>query len=185
MAARTCRCFTRLTNSKRRLACQGHGAECDAMNLPWILPKCSVATPTSSSNQGQLRRGLFGVHDEARHELLRAGSSHADELCVSNGFFVTVRSAVNEPSKSIRYYMVEWDSAKAQFRGFPRQGLRPNVILCKWKKLGLGGEPTVGDTDVHASAPFFEGVAEHLNWHVKWLLQGIAERWHQGELFFV
>ena len=58
-------------------------------------------------------------------------------------------------------------------------------ILCKWKKLGLGGEPTVGDNDVHASAPFFEGVAEHLNWHVKWLLQGIAERWHQGELFFV
>ena len=34
-------------------------------------------------------------------------SSHADELYVFNGFFMTVRNAANEPGKSIHYYMVE------------------------------------------------------------------------------
>jgi len=53
--------------------------------------------------------------------------------------------------------------------------------LVKWRQLGLGGEPTDGYNDVHAFAPFFEGVAERLNWHEKWLSQGIAERQHQRE----
>ena len=45
-------------------------------------------------------------------------SSHADELYVFNCFFMTVRSAFNQPGKSTHYYMGERDPAKHSSKDF-------------------------------------------------------------------
>merc|ERR1712151_328156 len=89
-----------------------------------------------------------------------------------NAFFMEMRNKFTDPSVSIHYYTVEFDSATlpwADFRGAvlgptdpaaaPAESLRGR-LHSDWQKLGLSAAPNTGDNGVHASASPFEGLAE-------------------------
>jgi len=103
-------------------------------------------------------------------------SINGKDLYIFNGFFMSMRSKFTDPSASIYYFNVEWDSSVlswADFRGkvlgptdpaqAPADSLR-GQILANWKDLGLKSEPNTGDNGMHASASPFEGLAERNNW---------------------
>ena len=87
-----------------------------------------------------------------------------------------MRSKFTVPGECIHYYTVEWDPALLSWADFREKllggtdpataakGSMRSVILRDYKKLGLVGEPNVGDNGVHASASPFEALAERLNW---------------------
>jgi CDGSH-type Zn-finger protein len=97
-------------------------------------------------------------------------------LYVFNGFFMEMRSKFTDPSVSLHYYVVEFDSSKLSWKDFRGQLLGPTdpatapagslrgKINAQWESLGLAAAPNVGDNGVHASASPFEGLAERLNW---------------------
>jgi len=97
-------------------------------------------------------------------------------IYVFNGFFMSMRSKFTAPGESIHYYTVEWDESTLAWEDFRGKVLGPTdpkdcpadslrgQILADWKKLGLKGEPNVGDNGVHASASPFEALAERMNW---------------------
>jgi len=140
-------------------ACKEFGCDADELNKGWAAAK----------KAGKLVKFGGGFY-------CGQVSLNGKELYVFNGFFMTMRSAFTAPGKSIHYYTVEWDPAKLSWEDFRGKVLGPTdpkeapadslrgEILAKWRELGLGGEPNVGDNGVHASASPFEGVAERLNW---------------------
>jgi hypothetical protein len=87
-----------------------------------------------------------------------------------------MRSKFTVPGECIHYYTVEWDPALLSWADFREKllggtdpataakGSMRSVILRDYKKLGLVGEPNVGDNGVHASASPFEAMAERMNW---------------------
>jgi nucleoside diphosphate kinase len=97
-------------------------------------------------------------------------------MYVFNGFFMQMRAGFTAPGKKIHYYDVEWDAKSMSWEAFrgeflgptdpkdaPKDSLR-GVVMRDWKKLGLAGEPNVGDNGIHASASPFEALAERMNW---------------------
>lgn len=98
------------------------------------------------------------------------------ELYVFNAFFMSMRSKFVGKDTSIHCYEVTFSPAKLSWTDFrnkvlgptdpkeaPRGSLR-NLILQKYKELGMQSEPNKGDNGVHASASPFEGLAEKINW---------------------
>merc|ERR1719399_839445 len=83
-----------------------------------------------------------------------------EPIFVMNGFFMSMRAGyVDESSKGIYYFTVEWDAKKANlswedFRGkvlgptdpatAPKDSLR-GMFYGNWKSYGLGYVPNVGD----------------------------------------
>merc|ERR1712091_511350 len=89
---------------------------------------------------------------------------------------MAMRSKFTAPGTEIHYYVVEWDAKKLSWGDFRGKVLGPTdpadapadslrgAILKEWEKLGLKGEPNVGDNGVHASASPFEALVERNNW---------------------
>jgi len=99
-----------------------------------------------------------------------------DPIYCFNGFFMSMRTKFTAPGLSIYYYAVEWDAAALSWEDFRGKVLGPTdpaeapadslrgIVMADWEKLGLAGEPNVGDNGVHASASPFEAMAERNNW---------------------
>jgi len=98
------------------------------------------------------------------------------ELYVFNAFFMSMRSKFVGKDTSIHCYEVEFSPSKLSWSDFRNKVLGPtdpndappnslrNMILKRYKELGLSDQPNKGDNGVHASASPFEGLAEKLNW---------------------
>lgn len=95
---------------------------------------------------------------------------------VMNGFFMSMRQNFVDPSASIYYFVVTWDSKDLSWEDFrgkllgptdpadaPESSLR-GMFLKNWQHYGLGSVPNVGDNAVHASASPFEALSERMNW---------------------
>ena len=97
-------------------------------------------------------------------------------IYVFNAFFMSMRNKFVGPNNSIHCYVVEWDPVVLNWKSFRRDligvtdpnvakvGSLRNVILQKYKELGLSTKPNKGDNSIHASASPFEGFFEKLNW---------------------
>lgn len=93
-----------------------------------------------------------------------------------NGFFMSMREKYVKEGASIYYFTVTWPEEKYSWAAFRNEilgatdpnaapaGAVRNIILKKWKELGLPGEPNVGDNGVHASASPLEAFCERRNW---------------------
>ena len=97
-------------------------------------------------------------------------------IYVFNAFFMSMRNKFVGPNNSIHCYVVEWDPVVLSWKSFrsdligvtdpnvAKVGSLRNVILQKYKELGLSTKPNKGDNSIHASASPFEGFVEKLNW---------------------
>mmetsp|Transcript_24889 Transcript_24889/g.62225 ORF Transcript_24889/g.62225 Transcript_24889/m.62225 type:complete len:409 (-) Transcript_24889:101-1327(-) len=123
---------------------------------------------------------LWGETKKANKLVKFGGGFYCGEvkpgMYVFNGFFMQMRSAFVKPDASIKWYTVEWDSAKLSWSDFRTKVLGPTdpstapptsvrgAIYSTWETLGLASQPNTGDNGVHASASPFEAFAERKNW---------------------
>jgi nucleoside diphosphate kinase len=117
-----------------------------------------------ASQQAKLAPGLYAAYFRDQ-----------DYFCI-NGFYPGQREVFTKPGAQVVLYEasfnpedLSWDAFRSELIGATdpakaKAGSLRNLMLEKWRELGLPGKPEMSRNGVHASAGTLEGLRERMVW---------------------
>ncbi len=135
----------------------------------------AIAKPVNVNIIAEVKEKMKAKNMEQMNNIQVVSKSRGP-IFVVNGFYGSMRNQYENPNAVVNWMVAEWDSSGLSWKSFNDDVLGCSnpaaaspfsirgAVNTDWRRLGLGGPPTLRDNGVHASSSALEAMRERLLW---------------------